>query len=271
MTDRLQAMLDTNARQKAYYDSSFEERKHANRVMAAWYSLHERMRAGAERAGMAEDVIRLHQTWAGDVAGKKVLDLGVLDGVPMTWWLAERAASFIAIDLSAPSIAHVQRRLAPLPHAQAVVADFLSPEFAERDFDLVHASAVLHHFEHFDAMLEVLADRLAPGGRVITYDPLSTALSVRAVRALYRPFQLDAEWEWPFTRETIRAIERRFRIVELRGVYGWAKWLLPITAISPVGGARLLRRAYEHDLRVATRPGPALWRCMHVTMLLEKR
>ncbi|MBV9880982.1 MAG: class I SAM-dependent methyltransferase [Gemmatirosa sp.] len=271
MTDPVQAMLETNERQKAFYDTPIEARAGGSRVTAAWFALHDRIRSGWNAAGISEDLVRLHQEWSGDVSGKRVLDLGVYEGTPMTWWLAKRAGEFIAIDLSAPSIARVQRRLSRMPNARAVVADFLSADFTERDFDLIHAASVLHHFQHFDRMLDVLADRLAPGGRVITYDPLETALSVRLTRALYRPFQVDAEWEWPFTRATVRAIERRFDVVELRGVFGRAKWALPLTALSPSGGARVLRWLYDHDMRIARQADRALWRCMHVTMLLARR
>jgi SAM-dependent methyltransferase len=275
MSNELQEMIAANERQREFYERPIEVRmgqgEDGSLATKAYTAVHTRLVRAYTSAEIQEDVVRLHQRWAGDPTGKKVLDLGVLDGTPMTWWLAKRCGNFVAIDLSAPSVARVQRALAHLPHARALVADFLSPEFEERDFDLVHAAAVLHHFRHLEQMLDVLHDRLAPGGRVITYDPLQTALPVRLARALYRPFQQDAEWEWPFTRAAVRAIERKFRIVELRGVLGAAKWGIPLAVLLPERGTRVLRRLHEHDMRTNMRVDRSLWRCMHVTMLLERR
>ena len=271
MTDRLQEMRATNERQAAFYDTPVETRAGDSLATRGWFALHDRIGQAWRAAGIKEDLFRLHREWAGDPAGRRVLELGVYYGSTMTRWLAERAGTFIAVDLSTAAVEHVRRKLGHLPNVRVLAGDFLAPDFPERDLDLVYAAAVLHHFRHFDGMLDVLTDRLAAGGRVITHDPLNTALSSRAVRGIYRRWQADTEWEWPFTRDTLRAIERRFRIVEVRGVFGTAKWALPLAVLFPQPGARALRWLYDRDMRTATRVDRALWRCMQVTMLLEKR
>src|SRR5690606_21494358 len=114
------------------------------------------------------------------------------------------------------------------------VADFLSDEFTEGDFDLVYARAVFHHFKHFHAFLEKLRSCMAPGGRVISLDdPLETWLPMKVLRKIYRPFQTDADWEYPFTRQSLQTIQRYFEIEKVQGTYGLSKWAIPLGFVAP--------------------------------------
>ena len=127
-------------------------------------------------------------------------------------------------------------------------------------------------FIKIDSFLQVLNSRLNPGGVVISFDPLQTAWSVWLARTLYRPFQQDAAWEWPFKRKNFKLIEDHFQIEELQGVLGHAKWSFALSMIPFLGrlAVRWGRKLHERDLKKASRTGRGLWRCMQVALKLRK-
>lgn len=85
-------------------------------------------------------------------------------------------------------------------NAKAIVCDILSEDFKEKDFDIIYAKSVFHHFEHIDVFLKRVHSLLKPGAKVITFNPLQNSLLVLMARSAYRPFQSDRHWEWPFTK-----------------------------------------------------------------------
>jgi hypothetical protein len=129
---------------------------------------------------------------------------------------------------------------------------------------------VAHHFKYFDVFLEKLAGHLKPGGIVVTIDPLQTFWPMRLIRAGYRSFQSDAEWEWPFSKASLEQIQRHFRIAELQGVMGATKWCWPLLFVNRDLAVRLGKRLHQHDLRLANGMNRRLWRCLRVTMCLVK-
>jgi SAM-dependent methyltransferase len=185
-------------------------------------------------AGMGGLKDRLHHEWLDDPTGKRVLDLGCGRGHQFSFYMAERAERYLGVDLSGVAIDGLNRELQARgwAHAEGKVVDFLDPDFPEGDFDVVHARSVIHHFRYFDAFLRVLHQRMAPGGIVLTFDPLQTALSARLVRALYRPFQEDRDWEWPLTRQSFELIDRYFEIEQVQGLLGRAKWAIPLALLN---------------------------------------
>lgn len=52
-----------------------------------------------------------------------------------------------------------------------------------------------------DELIDKLDEKLAPGGIIISHDPLKTSKPIALIRMLYRPFQSDRRWEWPFGRK----------------------------------------------------------------------
>ncbi len=150
--------------------------------------------------------------------------------------------------------------------------DFLENDFPTESFDLVYAHSVLHHFRHLPVALDEMRRVLAPGGVVITVDPLNTSHSSRLARRIYRPLQSDRDWEFPFTRRTLDQIRGRFVIDELRGFMGCAKYALPLMLIPGLrwAGERGSSLGARVDARYATREGVMLWRCMQVTLLLRE-
>jgi SAM-dependent methyltransferase len=268
-----QEMLSVNQAQRTFYETDASQR--GNRVTKLWRQSRNAMFQIRKELGITDLIHQRHLEWLGDLQGKRVLDLGCASGNTLSLDIAERSGYYVGIDLSEPSIETLRQKLRAknLPHADAQAMDFLTPDFPYEPFDLIYAYAVMHHFRHFDAFLEVLHRRLVPGGRVITFDPMQTCWEVRAARAVYRPFQSDADWEWPFTRQSIRQIEQYFDIEAIQGVMGHAKWSLPL-ALLPGGHGLAMQvgsRLHERDRQSAVKQGSGLWRCMQVALHLRRR
>lgn len=276
-TPQLQEMLETNRVQKDFYE--YEPERQAtfeyggNAVGRLWARLRSGYGTTVNALGEFEVWRNLHRTWMGDLSDKKVLDLGCHAGNQLSLDLARESREYVGLDLSESATAELQRRIngAGISGARAIAADFLSEAFAERDFDLVYAQSVFHHFKYLDPFLARVDECLAPGGQVITSDPMATYLPLRLIRAAYRPFQRDSPWEYPFTKDTFAAVERHFDIQDLQGLMGRTKWVLLLYPLDKALGERKWDEWLAHDLREARSLGPELWKCMRVTMQLRKR
>lgn len=257
MEPEVREMLRINEQQRKYYEHA--DGANESEVNSFATNLWRRWRGRAlsvfDDSAIDDSLVDLHLRWlGGDVASLKVLDLGVGYGNPLSMKFAREAREYVAIDLSAAMVEWFQRQLKanPTRNARAVVADFLSDDFTERSFDLVYARAVFHHFKYFEAFLEKLRHSMAPGGVVITLDdPLETWLPMKILRMAYRPFQTDADWEYPFTRKTLRAIQRHFDILKVQGTYGFSKWGIPLGFVAPQFARRRAKAWHEKDLGFA--------------------
>lgn len=277
-----QDMLETNRRQRDFYESRHSAARSgggepdANVATNMWTRLRRRQQLLRRHLGISGEVHALHRRWINEmpVAAPRILDLGCFSGNPLSFELARHAERYVGIDLSESAIASLRRRLAEreIVGAEAKAMDFLENDFPPESFDLVYAHSVLHHFRHLPVALDEILRLLAPGGMVITVDPLNTSFSSRLARRIYRPLQSDRDWEFPFTRRTLRAIRGRFVIEELRGFMGCAKYSLPLMLVPGLRrtGERGSSLGARMDARYATREGAMLWRCMQVTLLLRE-
>jgi 2-polyprenyl-3-methyl-5-hydroxy-6-metoxy-1,4-benzoquinol methylase len=265
---RLNKMVEVNKVQSVYYDDVIDRSNFATRLVHTLrHRLIHRFRG---EIGVKESLYRLHEEWMGDLSDKSVLDLGCGRGNYMSIPMAQRSKSYLAIDLSKEAIETMRNKLNKkgLPHARTEVLDFLSPDFTEC-FDVIYAHGVLHHFEFFDVFLERLAHHLNPHGIVISFDPLATSLTSRIWRMVYRPFQTDKEWEFPFTRKSFELIQNHFAITKVQGVFGVSKWALLVSMILPKAGVKLGKRLHKIDLERANSLNRALFQCLQVSMMLE--
>lgn len=271
-------MLATNTVQKDFYEyapETGEDFEYDGNVIGRTWA---RLRAGygdiVNGLGEYEMWSALHWAWMGDLSDKKVLDLGCHAGNQLSLELARRSREYVGLDLSESATAALQARIdaAGIGGARTVAADFLSPEaFPDGGFDVVYAQSVFHHFKYMGPFLERVDEVLAPGGQVITSDPMQTYWPLRLLRAVYRPFQRDSAWEYPFTKATFREIERHFEIENLRGLMGKTKWVLLLYPLNKRLGERKWRQWLREDEEEASSVGPGLWKCMRVTMNLRKR
>mgnify|MGYP006425815439 CR=1 FL=1 len=278
MPDR-RATLELNQRQKAYYESRFqaagEDEAAANRVTNLWTRLRRRIQCNDLRIGIREAIQADHRGWLGDVSGTRVLDLGCFTGNELSLWLASQADEYVGMDLSEQAAAELQRKLdteVASANARAVADDVLAGTLPAGHFDIVYAYSVLHHFRDTTMVLEELDRLLKPGGLVVSVDPLATEPLNRLARTLYRPFQSDSDWEWPFTYATFRALRRYFRIDRVQGYRGLSMLSLPLAALPFTGGLarRVGQAGVRMERRFANRTGPALWMCWIVSTRLIK-
>jgi SAM-dependent methyltransferase len=269
-------MLRINQAQREYYEHADGAKESEVNGFATnlWRRWRERALSVFQESEIDDSLSKVHLQWLNrDISTLKVLDLGVGYGNPLSMTFARQAREYIAIDLSRPFVDRFQRHLeqAGLRNARACVADILSDEFAERDFDLVYARAVFHHFRYFDAFLENLSGRMAPGGYVITLDdPIETWLPMKLLRLAYRPFQTDASWEFPFTRATLRSIQRHFTVVKSQGTYDSAKWAIPLGFVAPKYARRRASEWHRKDLQRVYSP-ENVTSCLRVSFLLKKK
>ncbi len=264
-------VLDTNKRQAEFYGDT--KGGHPVGLITVWW---EQLRNGPmnafmKRFGIKRRVYEEHKRWLGDLTDKKVLDLGCLRGNSLSLYMAKECREYVGIDLSSSAVAELQEKLAKLnrPAVKAVAVDFFSDEFADRDFDIVYAYSVLHHFENQQLLYDRLKEVIKPGGMIISYDPLETSFPIKLVRWIYRPFQSDAEWEWPFNEVTLKELSQNFQLLKIHGVLGWSKYgfllgLLP--GLSWVFKS-MIYRWIERDWMKATVLD--VTDCMHVTFCMK--
>jgi SAM-dependent methyltransferase len=264
-------MQNTNVAQAAYYNQT--DGGSLSEVNGFATNLWRKMRHRAfvsVSAAERDRVYEAHRMWLGDISDKKVLDLGCGHGSALSVYLAENAKCYHALDLSQNEINSLKQSLPESSSVHTHVGDFLNDDFQEADFDIIYAHSVLHHFAHIEVALDRVHDRLAPSGRVISYDPLQVWLPVRLLRALYRPLQTDSEWEWPFTRKTIDQIAGKFEIIDQFGVFNRAKWALIIGIIRPSWGKAFGDKWFRTDLADRSSHRHQM-KSLHISLHLKKR
>ncbi|WP_373056895.1 class I SAM-dependent methyltransferase [Zunongwangia sp. H14] len=258
---------ELNKKQKEFYETF---RK--NRATKIWYTFRNGMlRRMRKDFGVENQIYKLHREWLGDLSNKKVLDLGCYAGNSLSYYLAENSREYLGIDLSERGIAQLKKRISKVPGARAVAIDFLSEEFEERDFDLIYAYGVLHHFRDTDKLILRIKEKLKIGGEIISYDPLQTSLPIKILRSLYRPFQSDRAWEWPFSRKVYYKYQQAFQILERRAVFGKSKWLVLVNLL-PLSNQKkqeVGQQWHRHDWKLSLNNDAVMFSCMHLTMRMK--
>lgn len=261
--------MDTNQRQAEFYNT-----KKKNKATRLWsYFRNGLLNKTRKELGIEEEIYQTHKVWCGDISKKKVLDLGCYKGNSLSYYLAVNSKQYIAIDLSENGISHLRKSINNLKNADAYAADFLSPSFEEKEFDLIYAYGVLHHFKDVDELIARLKAKLSPAGMIISHDPLQTSFPIKFIRIIYRPFQSDKDWEWPFSKKTFFKFEKNFKIIEKRGMLGKSKWFF-ITAFFPnkkEAKINLIKKWHKEDWEKSSYSNTHLFRCMHLTMLMQKK
>lgn len=259
---------DINQRQKEFYDS-----KKKNAATQLWsYFRNGSLNRVKKEIGVEEDIYTLHKKWFGDLSNKKVLDLGCYAGNSLSIYLAQNSKEYLGIDLSPKGINNLKNRLKKIPDARAEVMDFLSDKFEEKDFDLIYAYGVLHHFENVDHLISKLNDRVKVNGQIISHDPLKTSLPIKLIRFIYRPFQTDRDWEWPFSKKTYYKFDNAFEIVDRRAVLGKSKWsfLLNLLPGSRNKKKLIAQGWHREDWQMSATSDDYMFSCMHLSMHMKK-
>jgi SAM-dependent methyltransferase len=133
---------------------------------------------------------------AGDVAGRRVLELGCAAGV-LTEQLADRGAIVLALDRE-PRMAELARQRLAGP-ARVEVADLEQPldMVAEASIDLVVASLVMHYIEDWGPLLAELHRCLTPGGALVfsIHHPI-TGWQLSGKADYHRTELISEQWDW---------------------------------------------------------------------------
>lgn len=260
-------ILEVNQQQKEFYNF-----KKKNLATTIW----SKIRGGLlgdirKQIGMQRQTYDTHKAWLGDLTDKKVLDLGCYSGNYLSVYIAEHSKQYIGLDLSDKGIAELQKKISHIDSAKAIANDFFSDEFEEKDFDVIYAYGVLHHFKNVNLLIDKLKEKLKPGGVVISYDPLETSVPIKILRTLYRPFQTDKDWEWPFNKNVVNLFRSQFNVIELHGLLGKSKWFFTLLPL-PISKSKKIEiglRWHLHDWELSPKNDRVLFSCMHITMLLE--
>lgn len=265
----MEEMKNMTSKQKAFY-----ENKEKNSITRIWYYFRNKtLNAFRKNIGLEKEIYDLHVHWLGDLKDQKVLDLGCFEGNSLSSYMAINAKVYVGIDLSEKAVEKLDRRLKEIPNAKVYAMDFLSSEFNEKDFDLIYAYGVLHHFKDTDEIIKKLKQKLKADGKIISYDPLKTSFPVRLARALYRPFQTDKDWEWPFSRKIYYKYDREFYILDRRAILGKTKWLFLVNLIPLKKDKKkaISRKWHEMDWSLSKKHDTHMFKCMHLTMLLQNK
>jgi len=263
-------IIEVNKKQKEFYNV-----KKKNLATRLWSNVRHGLLANIRKEiGISNQVYALHEEWLGDLKDKKVLDLGCFEGNNLSIYLAENAKEYVGLDLSDVGIAKLNERLKHFPTAKGVAADFLDDkQFPDKDFDIIYAYGVLHHFQNVEVLIAKLDEKLAPNGIIISYDPLETSVPVKAFRMAYRPFQSDREWEWPFTKKTYYKFKKQFHIIDKHGVLGKTKWfsVLNVLPLSKDKKLAIGKNWHQQDWDNSNASEGSMFGCMHLTMKMQKK
>ena len=121
----------------------------------------------------------------GDLAGKRVLDVGCGDGTNAAI-LARLGAQVTGIDVSprAIEVAEARARINGVAErTRFVCAPLETTRLEPASFDIVWVDAVLHHLlADLDAVLGKLAALLRPGGEILIAEPVNLSPGLRRLR-----------------------------------------------------------------------------------------
>lgn len=272
-------MIEINSRQRDFYEEVRQQKNfaHGNRSLMSkiWSSVRNRLWAYQKDVDMRRVAANLHREHLGSLPELDVLDLGSGTGSDLSMHLAGNAKSYLGIDLAQSAVDGMNKELEKrgFHNAKAIRGDILDSSLPNESFDVIYAAAVLHHFKHIDVIADELNRLLKPGGVILSYDPLGTEPLNALARKIYRRQQDDKDWEWPFGRDEINTLSNTFDLVALQGALGFSKLGLPFYFIPGITSiARIIARwGMKMDEKFATSPGPGLWICWQLAMVLRKR
>jgi SAM-dependent methyltransferase len=240
----VERMIAINREQGQFYDSiSVEDDKaeqtgyathdKANVLTRIWASLRYRQQAAFTESGLEQQKEAFHQLWLDKKAGGEFLELGCFRGTRSSWPLIKGSGRYLGIDLSAKAIEALNRKIAEAGldgNARGIALDFLTLG-EDKKYDILFAHGVLHHFENPDPLFRKISNLLKPDGILLLTEPSQINPIYGAIRALYRPFQSDKAWEWPFTRMTVATMEKYLKPVD---GFGWGRHSLLLSILTGI-------------------------------------
>jgi SAM-dependent methyltransferase len=174
----------------------------------------------------AEELRRLHRLVDLAVrllphgAGRHALDLGAGTGL-VTGELLSHGFETDAVDLSPEMLARLRAKFGNALQGGRLRAHVEDAETflarAEKPYDLITASSVLHHFPDYVAVIRLMTERLVPGGTVIFFHEPTSAAS-HPIESLLRRV------DWKLARAFLIAKEDLQKLRELKLSYEMADY-----------------------------------------------
>lgn len=130
------------------------------------------------------DLFDAAKKYFGDVAGKRVLEIGCGNG-ELSVWFAKNGANVTGIDISDESIRVAQQRAKDNGLADQI--QFMArageePGFPDNTFDIVFIAVALHHLD-VEIALKEIHRVLKPGGWFVAIEPFVFSDTVQAIRS----------------------------------------------------------------------------------------
>ncbi|MGA9508867.1 MAG: methyltransferase domain-containing protein [Candidatus Sulfotelmatobacter sp.] len=151
----------------------------------------------------------------GDARDKTLLDFGCGAGqniVP----LVERGARVIGMDISPDLITLARKRLNDGGlEARLQVGSAYDTGLPDESVDVIFCIALIHHLD-IARVVEEMARILVKGGVVILQEPVRFSRTYAFLRGLLPAHEDISEFEHPLTREELRVVTERFKVLERR-------------------------------------------------------
>lgn len=236
---KLSQTIEINKKQAEFYNNislkedeelfkGYGKNKSANFITRLWARLRYAHQDAFEDIGVDKIKESFLMERCKEKSGGRFLEIGCFRGTRFSDPIIEYAGSYTGIDLSANAISAFQDTVNKDGRSAKVelIAGDLLQHAPEEKYDILFAHGVLHHFESPEILFERLNFLIKPGGILLCAEPSQVNKLFRFIRFLYRPFQSDKEWEWPFTKETINYMEKYFSI---DSGFGWGKYSMPLS------------------------------------------
>lgn len=145
--------------------------------------------------------------------GNRILEYGCGPN-SYAFWLAQRGATVVGIDISDTAIEQMRERSTQRPHPERVSFQRMNAEeleFADNSFDVICGRAILHHLDLRKSFSEI-SRTLKAGGHAIFVEPLGHNPFINAYRN--RTPDLRTEDEHPLMVSDLKMAEEYFGKVE---------------------------------------------------------
>ena len=257
---RLSKAIELNKKQAEFYNNisqkedeelftGYGRNKSANLITKLWARLRYAHQDAFEDIGVDTIKEQFLIDCCLEKSGGRFLEIGCFRGTRYSNPIIECAGHYTGIDLSASAIKAFKDTVEKDGRSEKIklIAGDLLQHVPEEKYDVLFAHGVLHHFESPEVLFERLNSLIKPGGILLCAEPSQVNKFFKFVRSLYRPFQSDKYWEWPFTEETILHMEKYFSI---ESGLGWGKYSMPLSlahTVPFIGG--ILRPLYIRLLK----------------------
>ena len=272
LKDRLNKAIELNKQQAEFYNNislkedvelftGYGRNESANFVTKIWARLRYAHQDAFKEIGVDTVKLNFLLDHCKQRAGGRFLEIGCFRGTRFSDPIIEFAGSYTGIDLSTNANTAFQKTVDEDGRAEkaTLIAGDLLEHVPDEQYDVLFAHGVLHHFESTELLFYKLNSLVKPGGILLCAEPSQVNRLFEFVRMLYRPFQSDKDWEWPFARKSVRDLEKYFTI---ESGFGWGRFSMPLSLTHSIPGiGSIMKPLYKWLLRkeLGSKLSPEIW------------